>query len=474
MMKIALFCQNCSLPFSLRSLDIPALLKSWKKHYQLHVMVDASNKAFAAIAYFRFQSPDDRVICKFVLGKTRGAPIKQLTIPKLDLQSTLLGTRMVKAIQTEHYYEISETHIWSDSTTVVQWIRNSSARHPQFIANRIAEILDLTKPSQWHHIPGKVNTADDGSHGLAANMLTESCRWLNGPAFLLLPREMWPELSIEHSVWAGEIDTSSQASEVCDAGTTALIEVERYSSWNRLWHVIAWLKRFVRNCRGTKSDRKLGTLSVNEKVEAENHLIRMLQEALFAKEIKALQNGMDIPCLSPLRKLVPFLDSDGILHSRGRIGKSTIQCSAKYPIISSPKYYFTKLILLQRHNEAHHVGLDHFRNCLRDRFWIIKARSAIRKVVHGCMYCRKQNASPKAPIMSDLPDVRIQGNVPLFHATRVDYLGPFFVCRFRKTEKRYGCLFVCIAAKAVHLEIAHSLDANFFGMAMRHFHFSSW
>ena len=71
--------------------------------------------------------------------------------------------------------------------------------------------------------------------------------------------------------------------------------------------------------------------------------------------------------------------------------------------------------------------------------------------------------------MGDLPDVRVRGQTPCFFATGVDYFGPIQVRKLRKTEKRYGCLFVCMATKAIHLEVAHSLDSSSFIQALRRF-----
>lgn len=453
----------------MQTLSVP---RFYRQHFdyidwqiQLHVFVDSSERAFSACAYYRFESQTTGGISVvFVMGKCRVAPIKPLTIPKLELQSAVLGTRLASCILKEHRHQPSEVHFWTDSTTVLNWIKSTTCRHPTFIASRIAEIQDSTKPNQWHHVPGKLNVADEGSRGLAANTLSSS-RWLNGPAFLLLSPDKWPEQPI--------VEKSSVCSEVTDKRPTAndhkLIDVDRFSSWNRLWRTTAYVLRFIKNCGLRAADRKLNLLTVEEKRSAENALFKLSQREQFGKEIFALKDGRQIKKNSALAKLSPFLDDDGILCSRGRIGKSDVGDVIKYPIILSNKSRVTHLVIMAYHHGNFHEGINHLRNALRERFWIIKARSIIRKITRKCMFCKKRNAIPSPPIMGDLPDVRVRGKPPCFYATGVDYFGPIQVRKFRKTEKRYGCLFICMATKAIHLEVAHSLDTSSFIQALRRF-----
>ena len=156
---------------------------------QLHLFGDASEKAFCAVAYFRFEYPSGERQCAFVAAKTRVAPVKPLSIPRLELQAAVLSVRLACMIQKEHDYEVSSTYYWSDSSAVIGQIHGESKRHPAFTANRLSEILDTSEPQQWRHCPGKLNPADDGSRGLRADAITSNCRWLNGPAFLLLSED---------------------------------------------------------------------------------------------------------------------------------------------------------------------------------------------------------------------------------------------------------------------------------------------
>ena len=90
---------------------------------QLHLFGDASERAFCAVAYFRFEYSGGERQCAFVAAKTRVAPVKPLSIPRLELQAAVLSVRLAIMIQKEHDYEISSTHYWSDSSAVIGQIR---------------------------------------------------------------------------------------------------------------------------------------------------------------------------------------------------------------------------------------------------------------------------------------------------------------------------------------------------------------
>ena len=456
----------------LKSLSVPRFYRDYDMEpssVQLHVFCDASEKAFSAAAFYRFEYENGRVNCRFVIGKSRVAPVKPLTIPKLELQAAVLGTRLAQSVLSDTKYSVSETHYWSDSTTVLQWIRGTTTRHPTFIASRIAEILDESKPGQWHHVPGKVNVADDGSRGLQASEITNGCRWLNGPAFLLLPRDAWPEFPrpVDQQD-VGQQFTGHTSGDLDDSSRTQVIDVHRFSSWNRLWRSTARVLRFVNYCR-RKSDVSSDVITVEDKAEAQNLLIKQAQSEAFGSEVKALQSGKPISKGSPLRKLAPFLDENGIIRSRGRIGKSNVAYEVKYPIILSPKSWVTKLIVRHTHLINHHEGMDYVRNEVRQRYWVLKSRSAIRKILFGCMFCRRRNATPCHPIMGDLPEVRVQEAGSVFSTVGCDYAGPVLVRKFRRVEKRYIVVYICIATKAVHIEMADSLDTSSMIMSLRRF-----
>ena len=127
---------------------------------QLHVFGDASLDAFGAVAFLRARHEDGAWHSSFVIGKARAATMKVLTIPKLELQASLLASRLFQQLKVELSCAIEAVYMWSDSKTVVQLLRSSDKKHPVFVANRLSEILEHTTVDQWHHVPGELNPAD--------------------------------------------------------------------------------------------------------------------------------------------------------------------------------------------------------------------------------------------------------------------------------------------------------------------------
>ncbi|XP_038061120.1 uncharacterized protein LOC119731907 [Patiria miniata] len=125
----------------------------------------------------------------------RGArlcPVKQVTIPRLELSAAVLAVRLNQLIQREIRLPITETVYWTDSTSVLQYIQNESRRFHTFVANRVSRIQSGHDPSQWRYVDTASNPADDGSRGLTADTMIKNQRWLNGPDFLLKEEQHWP------------------------------------------------------------------------------------------------------------------------------------------------------------------------------------------------------------------------------------------------------------------------------------------
>ncbi|XP_053686517.1 uncharacterized protein LOC128736059 [Sabethes cyaneus] len=159
---------------------------------QLHVFVDASQKAYGAVAYFRIIT-DSGPLCSLVMARSKVAPLKQLSIPRLELQAAVLGSRLLNSIIDSHSVELNQRFIWTDSRTVLSWIQSDQRRYKQFVAFRIGEILSLTRLNEWHWISTKDNIADDLTKWDRGHNLDSDGAWFRGPRFLYLPDDLWPK-----------------------------------------------------------------------------------------------------------------------------------------------------------------------------------------------------------------------------------------------------------------------------------------
>ena len=176
-----------------------------------------------------------------------------------------------------------------------------------------------------------------------------------------------------------------------------------------------------------------------------------------------------IPRSSPIHNLDPLWDEDNqVLRVGGRLRRAEIDDKAKFPILLPRKSHVTEIIIRDLHHELGHAGRNHVLASLREKFWVIKSNSTVRGILSKCVICRKIQGNPYEQKMSDLPIERVTQTTPFLY-TGVDYFGPFIVKERRKELKRYGVLFTCLASRAIHIEVANSLDTDSFINALRRF-----
>ena len=131
--------------------------------------------------------------------------------------------------------------------------------------------------------------------------------------------------------------------------------------------------------------------------------------------------------------------------------------------------HLTELVIRQHHIEVGHCGASHTWTSLRHQFWIVKGAAAVRKTIGKCYVCRKRNPTIGKQLMADVPSCRLQVDQPAFSSVGVDFFGPLIVKQGRVTVKHYGCVFTCLTMRAIHIEIAHSLNTDSFLNALRRF-----
>ena len=214
----------------------------------LCVFSDASQEAFGACAYVRQKTKQSTYEVNFVAAKSRVAPLKQLTIPRLELQAVFLASRLAKTIVKEGTIQFADVKFFTDSSITLAWIQSPSRSFKPFVSARVGEIQNNSDPSQWKHIPGEENVADDVSRGLHVQHLMG--RWMNGPEFLKLPEEEWPvQTTTPYREKDMERRQVNAVSSVPSADVGKVIDVKNFSSWRRLIRVTAWIKRLAEKIR---------------------------------------------------------------------------------------------------------------------------------------------------------------------------------------------------------------------------------
>ena len=159
---------------------------------QLHHFSDASEVGYRSASYLRLVDDKGRIHCGLVMAKSRVAPLKAVAIPRMELTAALVSVKLHKFITEQLDLPINKTVFWTDSTIVLQFIRNETS-FQTFVANRLSVIHNASSPCQWRHVDLLRNRADYASRGFSSSETWKSLRWLNGPALSDQEESQWPK-----------------------------------------------------------------------------------------------------------------------------------------------------------------------------------------------------------------------------------------------------------------------------------------
>lgn len=464
---------------------------------RLHHFCDACETGYGTVTYLVQKNSNNQILCSFVLGKARVAPLKPPTIPRMELTAAALAVKVDVMLKKELQLPLSDSRFWTDSTAVLRYLANENIRFKTFVANRIAIILQASKVQQWSYVNTQLNPADCASRGQKVSVFMKNEVWIAGPVFLSKPEREWPdkhdyleELTAEDpEVKKGILVNATTAEESTDAMQKL---IGYYSSWIHLKKAVAWLTRLKgtlvnlsrkrKEMNGLYSDQqrvdremlsykkslKQTYLTVDNLRQAETDIISHCQQSSFQEEISALRRKDSIKKSSRIFRLNPQLE-EGILRVGGRLSRASMPAEAKHPIILPKNHRVADLILQDSHERLGHSGRNHVLSHVRQKYWIIDALSSIRRMLSRCTICRRQHGASGTQMMADLPRNRVVPDEPPFTRTGVDLFGPFNIKRGRSSVKRYGVIFTCLACRAVHIEIATSLETDSFIQALRRF-----
>ncbi|XP_053691446.1 uncharacterized protein LOC128739963 [Sabethes cyaneus] len=447
------------------------------KSLELHIFVDASAQAFAAVAYFRIIDRG-QVRVSLVSSKTKVAPLRGVSIPRLELMAALLGARLRKSIVENHSLEIKKTCFWSDSSTVCSWIKSDTRQYRQFVAFRVDEILSLSSIEEWQWISTKVNVADEATKwGKGPSCNTES-RWFQGPEFLY--NSSGTNWSTVPEDGTDESDRELREAFVCShLVKQSVVETARFSRFERMLRSIAYVHHYVDSLRASKNVGSTGTVGLTsaEIQKAERTLWLIAQSEAFPDEVATLKQNAEgsraqkqIGVASSLVKMSPFADEYGVLRVGGRVAAAQILAyDSKFPIIMPRNHRITELLLDFYHRKYGHANDETVVNEVRQRFHIPRLRVEVRLTRKRCVWCRVYKTMPVAPKMGPLPAVRLEPCVRPFTYVGVDLFGPYSIKVGRSVAKRWVCLFTCLTIRAIHLEVVSSLSTDACKKAIRRF-----
>ena len=436
---------------------------------------DASTKAYAAVVYMRLES-EDCMDVKFLAAKTRVAPVNGMTIPRLELLSALLLSKLITSIAAALETEISlrDPVCFTDSKASLYWVQEIHHEWKQFVENRVNTIRSLVLPQHRRHCPGTENPADIPSRGMSTSALAETPLWLEGPHWLY-SKEYPPEANSAETLLPDDCRSEMKRKELTHTLTNVgddgpnlsqLVDLKDYSSSHRLFRVTALALRFVHRARNRVHDAQPS--SATDAVITLSDLERA--RLLWIKDSQSqLQKDRRFP--SWKRQLGLFLDKSGVWRCGGRMSNSSLSLAAQNPILLDKKHRLATLVMMDAHKRVMHDGVPETLAELRSRYWLVQGRQFIRKLIHGCIVCRKLEGShykgiPPPP----LPEYRVRQSRP-FQTTGVDFAGPLHVraSDHAGTSKVWLCLYTCCVTRAVHLDLVPRLTATTFMRSFRRF-----
>ncbi|XP_063827477.1 uncharacterized protein LOC135076893 [Ostrinia nubilalis] len=447
----------------LQSIEIPRWLKTTtknRKQIQLHGFADASTQAYAAVTYLRVVE-DDEVHVMMIASRTKVAPLKQISVPKLELCAAALLAELIEDLMEILKIDKDQIFVWTDSMVVLAWLQSQPSRWRTFVANRVADVIRILDNSQWRHVQSADNPADFATRGVKACDLAALESWWTGPRWL---KEETLELQ-RYSI----PQTDLEAKHSFHNTITEEPIWERFSTMSRMKRVLAYCRRILKEKETIKREKHLTT---NEMERVEEECIKYYQNLVYGKEIEALKKEGRVKKRSSLITLAPFLDEKGLIRVGGRLHNASMAENTKHPIIIPNNQHITKLLIHEAHIKTLHGGIQLMMTFLRSKYWVIGLKSAVRKCIRTCKTCIVDKAKGKNQFMGQLPAVRVNPH-RAFSNSGVDYAGPVLIRtskgRGHHATKGYICLFVCMATRAIHLEAVTDLTTQAFMAAFRRF-----
>ena len=386
-----------------------------------------------------------------VCAKSRIAK-RNLTIPRLELIAGHMAVNLVANVKAALTIPLVHIHCWLDSTVALFWIKGQGD-YRQFVANRLAKIRQHQEVT-WRHVPTGENPADLGKRGgdVVSNRLSKE-----DPSWLKDPSSWPPDVTLvpnEQTRAEAKVKVSKEI-----AATTMVLQADALDQLldkyplPKVLRILAYVRRFIGNCKSQAEGRVTGPVSTNEVQQQELWWIGRAQAAV--QDEAYLQ--IDQTQLNLQR------NDQQILECHGRI-------IGDYPIYLPDNHPFTVKVVQQAHISTIHGGVGLTMAKVRERFWVPRLRQMVKQIRRKCNGCKRFQAKAFAvPPPGKLPKTRTEGNVP-FQVVGVDFAGPIkYQHRQKKEGKAYLALLACSLTRAVHLELTRSLETEEFIIFLKKF-----
>lgn len=476
----------------LKTITIPRWLHTFtQSKIEIHGFSDASPKAYAAAIYVKTVSEHNKVSVNLLFSKTKVAPLKQISLPRLELMGAVLLSKMMEHLRQNLKVSNARYHYWSDSEITLAWIRDDPHKRAVFVANRITEIQSLSNYQDWRYVNTSENPADLGTRGVSPTLLPQLSLWWHGPAFLktidsstslvyehstdiTLPpednvksKQLNPKNNVLHTFLTVR---KSNVLEVASNIMTFSVELlNKYSTLPKLVRVVSYCLRFI---KGNRKEHSF--ISPQEYDSSLLTIIRMVQEEVYGDELRRLENGEPLCKQSSVYSLHPVLNpTDRVLRVSGRLANAShLNFDQRFPIILPKEHIPSQLIVRHAHLVTFHGTNQETIMLISQRYHIIKCNQLVKYLNNRCVRCFRLRCKAQQQLMGILPKYRITPNRPFLNCG-VDFAGPFEIKKYKgkcaQLIKSYFAIFICFSTKAIHLEVVVDLSTPAFLASYRRF-----
>ncbi|XP_075732618.1 uncharacterized protein LOC142775163 [Rhipicephalus microplus] len=352
------------------------------------------------------------------------------------------------------------------------WIHGNYSKLSQFVKHRVFEITQITEKALWGYCPGEDNPADVLTRGIPIRTLRACRYWWHGPEWLSQPKLSWPSEPNQYKPIneEAEIETQHVFLQASSRNLHPVIDIRKHSDLKKLLRVTAWVFRFVDRCHGLQTSLS-EAISARELSKSEMFWVRYVQLEVFANDVEQLQLGHPLPKQSRLMDLHPFLDQNRQLRLGGRLERMDTTYDEKHLVILPQRHPFTSLVVIEAHCRALHGGVANTLMQIRQRYWIIRARRKVKRIINKCFLCQRYNVKPGNVQYAPMPEDRLLSSGP-FDAVGLDFAGPLYIKQRElhgDTSKADILLFTCATTRAVHLELTSAISTSAFFLAFRRF-----
>lgn len=462
-----------SLRWRLIRVQLPAISKMRKKrcliapdavNVQLHGFSDASKRAYGGVLYIRSVNKCGEISVCRAASKSRVAPLKEQTIPRLEACGAKLLAELTQKVMAALEVPFDDVVLHCDSKIVLCWLKKPPSALKQFVSNRVAAIQKLTREFTWRFIRSEHNPADVLSRGALPEDLLEHELWEDGAP------ELWehqlPE-DLSEPFDESQLPELKPAIVLTVVNPKPAIDFTRCSNYRRLQRSWVYVERYIN--LAVHKRRETSGISADEVARAEKTILAVVQKQAFGDLLKLLRSNSNKQ--HSWSNLAPFLGEDGLIRVGGRLKYSAIPYDGKHQVLLPDGHHVTKILVRKLHEENFHVGQNGLLAIVRERYWPLRAGLLIKQVVTKCQICRRQNPKPGSQFMGNLPGYRINP-APPFSKVGIDYAGPFMLKtggRGSRLQKAYVVVFVCMVVKAIHFELVTNLSTDNFIAALQRF-----